>query len=162
MKLPNWRYMGKDVTDISQLNKPNLMGFVYEITTESGKFYIGKKNVYSTRKKKLGKKELALLTDKRLKKYKVVVQESDWKTYIGSNKELLADIKNGEKIKSREILHVCATLKELTYFETKHLFCNDVLLSDNYFNDNILGKFFRKDLGHDKVLFEEEVHGEEE
>lgn len=154
--------MGKDVTDISQLNKSDLIGFVYEIVTNSGKVYIGKKNVYSTRKKKLGKKELALLTDKRLKKYKVVVKESDWKTYTGSNKELLAELKNGETIRSREILNVCTTVKELTYFETKHLFCNDVLLSDNYFNDNILGKFYRKDLKNEKALCEKEVHGKEE
>ena len=37
--------------------------------------------------------------------------------------------------------------KLLTYYETKHLFINNVL-EDSYsahINDNILGKFYRKD-----------------
>ena len=36
--------------------------------------------------------------------------------------------------------------KHLTYLETKYLFKNQVLESEEYLNDNILGKFFRKDL----------------
>ena len=48
------------------------VGFVYLMNYKSsdGKFYsyIGKKNFYSKRKKKFGKKALAAMTDKRAKK----------------------------------------------------------------------------------------------
>ena len=41
--------------------------------------------------------------------------------------------------------------KELTYFECKYLFINEVLegRSHQYINDNILGKFYRKDFIHE-------------
>ena len=46
----------------------------------------------------------------------------------------------------REILEFAFNKKHLTYLETKYLFCNNVLENEEYINDNILGKFFRKDL----------------
>ena len=50
----------------------------------------------------------------------------------------------------RKILVICKTKKELTYFECKYLFINEVLETrDNYINDNILGKFYRKDFNYD-------------
>ena len=46
----------------------------------------------------------------------------------------------------REILILCTTRKLLTYYETQALFTYRVLEEDDiWFNDNILGKFFRKD-----------------
>jgi len=33
----------------------------------------------------------------------------------------------------------------LTYYEMKYLFMNSVLENQKYYNDNIGGKFFRKD-----------------
>ena len=46
----------------------------------------------------------------------------------------------------RKILTFVKSKKELTYYECKELFINEVLERDNqYINDNILGKFFRKD-----------------
>ena len=47
---------------------------------------------------------------------------------------------------NRYVLKLCKTKKELTYWETKMLFQYNVLEDDCYINDNILGKFFRKDL----------------
>ena len=51
----------------------------------------------------------------------------------------------------REIIIFTSTKKQLTYFETKLQFVNEVLENDEYLNSNILGKFFRKDL-YDKPV----------
>jgi hypothetical protein len=48
---------------------------------------------------------------------------------------------------SRDIITMAPTKKLLTYYETKYLFVYQVLEKpDEFFNDNILGKFFTKDL----------------
>ena len=125
-------------------------GFIYRIThIPSGKAYIGKKVLKFTRKAKLGKKDLALYEGVKGRKptYKQVVKESDWKTYWGSNKVLLELLKTESKENfKREILACSPSKKLLTYEETKHLFIYQVLEKpDEFFNDNILGKFYRKD-----------------
>ncbi len=129
---------------------PSTFGFVYRVTHEpSGKIYIGKKVLQFTRKAKLTKRDLALYEGEKGRKpsFKKVTKESDWKTYYGSHKEILALIKDGKQEDfKREILTCVTTKKLLTYEETKALFLYEVLINpDKYFNDNILGKFFRKD-----------------
>ena len=123
-------------------------GFVYKVkNTSNGKIYIGKKVLYFNRKKKLTKKELAEITSPGRKPTSKVVQlESDWIDYWGSSKDLIADYKsqNGESFE-RKILKACLTKKELTYWEIAYQLKEDVLLVDSY-NDNVLGKFYRKDL----------------
>jgi len=58
----------------------------------------------------------------------------------------LADIKEiGEDIYERNILHFCFSKKQLTYYEINYQIKYNVLEVDSY-NDNILGKFYRKDL----------------
>ena len=61
-------------------------------------------------------------------------------------KELIADIKllGVEKFR-REIIYLAKGKKQLTYLELKAQFEHDVLEINSY-NDNIAGKFFRKDL----------------
>ena len=147
----SWIYKNNKINSIDQFDQ-NVMGFVY-ITTHipSGKKYIGKKFLIFTRKQKLGKKELKVFEGQkgRPPKFKVVSKESDWKTYFGSNKQLTKLLKE-EDIQNfkREILHLCTSKKSLTYFETKYQFSHEVLEKpDNYFNDNILGKFFTRDFG---------------
>ncbi len=71
----------------------------------------------------------------------MVVKESNWLTYTGSNKELNQDIKDGDKIE-KMIIDIAFDSRKLTYLETKHQFKNDVLESNNYYNTNILGRFF--------------------
>ena len=115
------------------------------IHSKSNRSYIGKKAFQHTTTKKLGKKELAEIPVTRGKRpsKKSVVKESDWKTYYGSN----AEVKSLPKAElTRMVLHLCKTKKELTYWETKYLFSFNVLENDSYMNDNILGKFYRKDL----------------
>jgi hypothetical protein len=124
-------------------------GFVYKITnTVTGKFYVGKKAYWHNKKHKLTKKQLAEQTGPGRKPTHEVIQvESDWKTYWGSSKELLADIKQyGEENFERWIFLQCKTKKQLTYYELYYQ-CNEGCLTNkNSYNDNILGKFFRKDL----------------
>lgn len=142
-----WKFKGKEINNIKQLPE-NAIGFIYKITFSDDKQYIGRKNLYSTRKKPLGKKALAEITDKRLKKYEVIKKESDWLNYMSSNKTIKEKLKEGGiEVVDREIIKICFSEKQLTYFETQALFCYGVLeSSDDFYNDNILGKFFRKDL----------------
>ena len=128
-------------------------GFIYEVThNPTGKKYIGKKQLIFTRKKNLGKRALSALPDKRGKKYIIEHKESDWKTYYGSHKEILKLIKEGRKKEfSREILEFVPSKKLLTYFECKYLFIKEVLEHNNYINDNILAKFYRKDFYYDQT-----------
>lgn len=139
-----WKYRGKYIDDVSQM--PNdVWGFVYMITADNGKKYIGKKTLYSVRKRKFGKKEAAKVTDKRKKLYEIVKKESDWKKYTGSNKELNEDIESGIGY-TKEILHFAYHKKQLSYLETKELFVREVLESHtNYYNSNISGTFYKKD-----------------
>ncbi len=131
------------------INPEKYFGFVYKITNkETGKFYIGKKVFWNNKKKKLTKKQLAELppTPGRKPTHEVIRVESDWKTYWGSSKELLADVKLlGEDKFERLIISTCPNKKHLTYSELFYQIHYNVLVVDSY-NDNILGKFFRKDL----------------
>jgi hypothetical protein len=126
----------------------NCIGFIYIIKNQTtGKIYIGKKSLYSNTNKKLTKKEIAEQTGPgRKPTKKLVTKESNWKVYMGSSKELLADIKEtSEDIYERNILHFCFSKKQLTYYEINYQMKYNVLEVDSY-NDNILGKFYRKDL----------------
>ena len=138
-----WRYW-----DI--INPEDNFGFVYKITNlTDGKFYIGKKVFRNNKKHKLTKKQLAEQTGPgRKPTFEVIKTESDWQTYWGSNKQLLADIKTlGEDHFECLILHVCKTKKQLTYYEMHYQCKFECLVSPSLsYNDNILGKFFSKDL----------------
>ena len=145
----SWIYNKEKITNITQLPK-QVMGFVYIINhIPSNKSYVGKKFLVFTRKQKLGKKELKIFEGQkgRPPKFKVVSKESDWKTYWSSNKHLVELVKQEpENNFKRTIIYLCASKKELTYFETKYQFLHEVLENPKeYFNDNILGKFFTKD-----------------
>lgn len=126
-------------------------GFVYEIENlETGKKYIGKKSLTSTRTKKLGVRALAAQEGKigRKKTKEKITKESDWKKYWGSDDELKKEVKDlGENKFKRTILRLCSGKKELSYFEEKYLYTNEVLEHpDKWYNKNIAGKYFRKDL----------------
>ena len=145
----NWKYKNSEMETISNF-PDNTIGFVYRIThTPTGKSYIGKKVLQFTRKVKLGKKELKLLEGGigRRPVFKVVVKESDWISYWGSNKHLIELYKTEPKENfERSILIPCSTKKQLTYYEVKYQMVYQVLEKpDEFFNDNILGKFFTKD-----------------
>ena len=141
----NWKYKNTIIDGVDKMPK-GVFGFIYEIATENGKKYIGQKTLFTKRKRKFGKKESKLVTDKRKKLYEIVVKEGDWQTYTGSNKELNEDITKGMKY-TKKILFFAYHKKQLGYIETRELFLNNVLDTDsNYYNSNILGKYYRKDL----------------
>lgn len=137
-----WTYQGKV---FGELDIPEGgIGFIYLMTAIiDGKSvsYIGKKNFFANIKRPLGKKALAMSTDKRLKKYTRVLRP-DFLNYYSSNKILKEAHKMGVNIK-REILRICYSSTELTYQETKHHFVYDVLEKEEFLNGNILGRFFR-------------------
>jgi len=127
-------------------------GYIYLITNKLTKqIYIGKKAYLHRIKKKLTKKELDAITKKgRKPKYKIEYVDSGWKDYWGSSKRLKEDIeKYGKENFSMKILKKCKTRKGLTYFEVYYQFKYDVLNKDTY-NDNVLSRFFRRDLELEK------------
>lgn len=143
-----WLYNNTPIQSIADL-PPNTHGFIY-ITTHipTGKKYLGKKSIFHTLNKKLGKKELAEqpVTRGRVKTTKQVIKESDWKTYYGSEKFIEQAIKNNQHDDfTREIILFVPTKKLLTYYESKYQFMCGVLESSEWMNTNILGKFFSKD-----------------
>jgi hypothetical protein len=72
---------------------------------------------------------------------------SDWQNYWSSCDALVADVKKlGEESFKREIIHLCKTRGQTNYLEAKEQFSRSVLESDIYYNNNILVKFFRKNI----------------
>ena len=138
----SWKYKGKEFSD--SMIPEGGVGFIYSMTAIiDGKSvaYIGKKNFFANIKRPLGKKALAMSTDKRLKKYTRVIKP-DYMNYYSSNKTLKDAHKAGVTIK-REILMICYSAMELTYQEVKHQFKYEVLEKDEYLNANILGRFYK-------------------
>ena len=143
-----WLYQNKEILSLEDLPQ-NTYGFIYiSIHQPTGKSYIGKKSLFHNVRKKLTKKQLVEQTGRGRKPITEIVQkESDWKTYYGSAKPILDLLKEGKQEEfTREILQLVPNKKLLTYYECKYLFMLGVIeKQDGYFNDNILGKFFRKD-----------------
>jgi len=110
--------------------------FVYLITNlTNDKKYIGKKGfTFSKTKQVKGKK-------KRIK------VESDWKSYYGSSEDLQEDVKKyGENSFTREIIRLCKSKGEATYYEAKYQFENAVLFSDEWYNSHIMCRVHKKHL----------------
>ena len=142
-----WLYKDIEIKELTDMPEHSF-GFIYEVThLPTGRKYLGKKQLISVTKKALGKKELALITDKRASKTKIVKKESDWKTYYGSHPEIKTLIKEQKHLEfSREILIFTPNKKLHTYYENKFLFMKGVIEPDsNYINDNLEGRYFRKD-----------------
>ena len=100
-------------------------GFVYMIThLKTGRKYIGKKFFTKSKTKQVkGKKKRSRVS-------------SDWMTYWGSNKKLQEELKeNGEDQYVREILHLCKTRSECSYWETWEIFSRHALMHESYYNE---------------------------
>jgi len=138
-----WKYKEKEILSLDDMPEETY-GFIYKISNKiTSQYYIGKKQVVSVRKKNFSKKKLSTITDKRVKKYEMVSKESDWKTYRSSN----SVVKNWNEDEIQlEILRFCKSKKSLTYYELHEQFYYNVLADTNSLNDNLIGKFFRKDL----------------
>lgn len=105
-------------------------GFVYEITElDTGKKYIGKKNFWRPK---------TLPITKSRKRRVRTRAESDWREYYGSSKEVQLLIESkGQSNYRRTIIRLCKTKGEMSYYEAKLQFKNDVLLNDDYYNEFI-------------------------
>ena len=127
-----WYYKGSCIKERTDLPE-KAVGFVYRIYNRiEDKYYIGKKILLNKR------------TRKPLKGYKrkrIDYVESNWKTYLGSNKTT----KNwNEEDCYKEIMYICYNKTMMTYYETSLQFIFKVLENDKYLNDNILGKFYKE------------------
>lgn len=132
-----WLYKNTEVTDISQIPE-GVIGFVYVIINNiTGEFYLGKKNLHSSRTLK------PLKGSKRKRK---VTKESDWLKYQSSN----STVKNWNSVK-KEIIEYCYTKKMLTVRELQAILCMNGLEDDKCLNDNVLGKIFRGDFEKEKL-----------
>ena len=130
-----WLYNGKEFTTAPE----DYQGFVYEITELStGKKYIGKKFFW--------KPKILPKTKKRKRRVKTRV-ESDWMDYYGSSQTVRRiAINEGYSAFKRQILRLCKTKGECSYYEAKLQFENDVLLKDEYYNEFIGCKIHSKHL----------------
>jgi hypothetical protein len=128
-----WYYKNKQYNETPE----EFQGFVYRIIEkDTGKKYIGKKNFW--------RPKVLPITKKRKRRVRTRV-ESDWRDYFGSNKEVQLLIENkGSDNYYREILKLCKTKGEMSYYEAKLQFMYDVLLSDEYYNEFIGCKIHSK------------------
>ena len=129
-----WVYEDEEVNSIEDVPK-GATGFIYLISNVDGLCYIGKKSLYST---------ITRPALKGTRKKRKVTKESNWLTYKSSNK-VVKEWPEWE-ITKRVIINYAYTKKHLTYLECHALFTLNVLRSDVFLNDNILGKFFGSDL----------------
>lgn len=122
-----WMFQGSELD--SEAIK-SYYGFVYKITNNAtGRMYIGRKYFWTFRKPR--------------NKNRRVKAESDWKNYYGSNDALLEDVKAyGKPFFDREVLHLHKMKGGVNYFEVYEQWKREVLLTEDYYNDNISGKFF--------------------
>jgi hypothetical protein len=128
-----WVYENKDFDQTPD----EFQGFVYMVTEkDTGKKYIGKKFFW--------KPKTLPVTKSRKRRVRTRV-ESDWRTYYGSSKEVQSLVESkGKDNYQREILRLCKTKGECSYYEAKLQFQYDVLLSDEYYNEFIGCKIHAK------------------
>lgn len=129
-----WYYNENEFNDTPE----EYQGFVYMITEkDTGMKYIGKKFFW--------KPKILPKTKTRKRRVRTRV-ESDWRTYFGSSKEVQVLVEEkGVDNYHREILRLCRTKGECSYYEMKYQLEYDVLLKpDEYYNAFIGGKIHRK------------------
>ncbi len=134
--MTNWVYEGQDFIG------PALdhVGFIYRLVSkETGKKYIGKKNFWTTKTSQKKNKATG-----KVKKTKLKIA-SDWQDYYSSNDEIKAEAAAGKPF-DREILRLCKSKAEMTYWETKLQFQYDVLLDESYYNGWIMCRVRRAHL----------------
>ena len=132
-----WLYENK-VFDLSEEELEKYQGFVYEVEEcDTGMKYIGKKFFW--------KPKVLPKTKKRKRRVRTRT-ESDWRKYFGSSKEVqLLVEENGADAFHREILMLCKTKGQCSYYEMKYQLELDVLLKpEEYYNAFVGGKIHRK------------------
>lgn len=125
-----WMYKGSEVDETLVLDHARFVYLITDLVT--GKMYIGKKFVWSRRKVK-GK----------TRRQKI---ESNWKTYFSSNNTIKKIGKETPERFSREILVLCNSEAETNFKEVVEIIKRDALWRPDYMNDNLSGKYFRKNV----------------
>lgn len=140
-----WLFQERYIKNICDFGDSIPLGFVYKITNKRDRrIYIGRKMILCTRRVKIPLKKKKELNTRKI--YETVTKETDWKSYTGSCKKLNYDIEQlGLDNFEFEILELSYTKKQLSYSETKHQFLFRVLENNSY-NENILGKWYSKDI----------------
>ena len=118
--LGHWEGILEENTDLPY-------GFIYKITNVTNdKKYIGKKQCKSIRKRP------PLKGKKNKRRYEI---ETDWKTYTSSSNQLNEDLDTlGKDSFKFQIIRWCDSKWELSYYEAKLQFEEEVLLKDDYYN----------------------------
>jgi len=121
-----WTFNNKEYN----ITPEEYQGFVYQLTEiHTNKKYIGKKNFWKPKVLPINK------TRKRRVRTRV---ESDWKDYYGSSNEVRQLVEqHGKERFKREILKLCKTKGEMSYYEAKLQFDHNVLFRDDYYNNFI-------------------------
>lgn len=127
-----WHYNGTPLLEIPDM----IIGMVYLITNKlNGKKYVGKKNFFGTKIRSIKKQQ-----------YRVRAQ-SDFITYYGSNDDLKADVAlHGPENFHREILVLCDSKSEMSYWEIAYQLHYHVIGSDSWYNHWITCKITSKHL----------------
>jgi len=122
-------YLKGSPFDSYNIDISEFIGFVYLITEKDTDMkYIGKKLFWNKQSKIV----------KGRKNRKISKVESNWRNYYGSSLLLQEEVKiKGEDNYHREILRLCKTKGECSYYEAKAQFDNNVLLRDDYYNKYI-------------------------
>ena len=118
-------YFHNTTNEFTEDDVNDFFGFVYVIThNATGRKYIGKKFFTKAKTRQIkGKKKRTRVS-------------SDWIDYYGSNKKLQEEIAiNGTSEYTREILHLCKSRSECSYWESFEIFNHHALLSEHYYND---------------------------
>ncbi len=118
VKKINWEYNGKELTKTEQTPDKSF-AFVYKITLEDGRYYVGKKYIWKPNYTSGAKKGQSKGT-------------YPWQSYCSSSIELKKLIKEGLKYK-KEILFFTFSRAETTYKETKTIL-NGCLTDPNCLN----------------------------
>ena len=121
-----WTFNNKEYN----ITPEEYQGFVYQLTEiHTNKKYIGKKNFWKPKVLPINK------TRKRRVRTRI---ESNWKEYYSSSNEVCQLVEQyGKERFKREILKLCKTKGEMSYYEAKLQFDHNVLFSDDYYNNFI-------------------------
>jgi len=128
----HWIYEDKEIHGHEDLD-PLCTDFVYIIHYTNGQSYIGKKRIRAERRLKPTKAQLAI----RKNYVRKEVKDLPFVNYEGSCKET-----GCLEIASKEIVYQCSTKQTASYLEEMLLFDVSAVISPDYINANIGGRYF--------------------
>jgi len=130
-EIVKWTY-GSEVIDSISKTPENSFAFIYKITLDDGRFYVGKKYMW--------KPKFTSGKNKGISK-----GQYGWQSYCSSSLELKTLIKEGVGYK-KEILYFTFSRAETTYKETKEILCNSYLTNPDCLNYWIKATVYSKHL----------------